>query len=65
MTPEVAGKGRWIELPPDKCPPVDHGMVLLLHAGENSRKAGRAFFDFVLSARGQEILEKAGFSKIK
>jgi len=65
VAPEAAQKGHWVELPNAKYPPVDHGMVVLLHGKDNNPKESKTFLDFVLSANGQKILERCGFMGIK
>ena len=62
--PEVAGKGHWIELPSGVYPPVDHGLVLLTNKEQHCSKVGTEFAAFVLSARGQDIIEKNGLIRV-
>ena len=65
LAPEAANKGHWVELPIAAYPPVDHGMVVLLHGKDDNPKESMAFLDFVLSANGQKILAHCGFMGIK
>jgi molybdate transport system substrate-binding protein len=65
VAPEAAQKGHWVELPIAKYPPVDHGIIVLLHGKDNNPKESKAFLDFVLSANGQKILAHCGFMGIK
>jgi len=57
--PRQRGKGRWVRLDTMAFPAVDQGMVLL--KGSKQPAAARAFFDFVASAAGREILASFGY----
>ena len=50
---------HWVEVDTTLYAPINQGIVLL-KAGEQNKEA-KAFYDFVLSAKGKEILKKFGY----
>lgn len=54
-------KGLWIDVPPDTYTPITQQMVILETRPEMLSQA-QSFFDFILSTRGQEILNNFGYS---
>lgn len=56
------GRGIWNEIPTTDYPPIVQSMVMLKRRPAMTDQA-RAFFDFILSPRGQKILEKHGYSQ--
>lgn len=55
------GKGIWNEIPTTDYSPIAQSMVIL-KARPEMQSAAQAFFDFMLSEKGQEILNKFGYS---
>ncbi|MBO3697468.1 molybdate ABC transporter substrate-binding protein [Roseivirga sp. E12] len=53
-------KGSWIDVPVNTYTPIAQQMVIL-NARPEMYDQAKAFFDFVLSARGQEILSAHGY----
>ena len=62
IAPEVKGKGKWIEVPPESYEPLAQGVVILKHGFETNGEAARKFYDFVLSAKAREIFTKNGYA---
>lgn len=50
---------HWAEVDPSLYAPINQGIVLL-KAGEQNKEA-KAFYDFILSAKGKEILKNFGY----
>lgn len=61
VAPEMAGKGKWIELPAESYEPIAQGVVILKHGSETNGDAARKFYGFVQSAKAREILAKNGY----
>lgn len=54
------GKGKWNEIPTTDYQPITQSMVIL-KARPEMQSAAQAFFDFILSEKGQEILRAHGY----
>lgn len=61
VSPEMSGKGTWVELPKDAYQPIAQGMVILKHGEQKNRQVARQFLDFVLSAKSRVILQRNGY----
>lgn len=61
IAPEMAGKGKWIEVPAESYEPIAQGVVILKHGSETNGDAARKFYGFVQSAKAREILAKNGY----
>jgi molybdate transport system substrate-binding protein len=59
--PETAGKGKWVDVPPESYEPIAQGVVILKHGSEVNGDAARKFYGFVLSAKAREIFAKNGY----
>lgn len=62
IAPEIKGKGKWIEVPPETYEPIAQGVVILKHGSQNNGEAARKFYGFVLSAKAREIFAKNGYA---
>jgi molybdate transport system substrate-binding protein len=62
IAPEIKGKGKWIEVPPESYAPIAQGVVILKHGSETNGEAARKFYAFVLSAKAREIFAKNGYA---
>ena len=60
LSPNISQKGAWIDVPQTDYTPLAQGIVLLKNAEKKPRKA-QQFYDFVLSAKGKEILRDFGY----
>ncbi|MGV3582979.1 MAG: molybdate ABC transporter substrate-binding protein [Methylophilus sp.] len=61
VAPETAGKGQWVEVPPESYEPIAQGVVILKHGSETNGEAARKFYGFVQSAKAREIFAKNGY----
>jgi molybdate transport system substrate-binding protein len=61
IAPETAGKGKWVEVPPESYEPIAQGMGLLKYGEQNHREAAHKFYDFVLSAKARDIFARHGY----
>lgn len=56
--PENAGRGKWIDVPPEAYAPIAQGAVILRHGQAKHIEAARKFYNFLYSAKARAILEK-------
>lgn len=61
VAPETAGKGKWVEVPPESYEPIAQGVVILKHGSEANGEAARKFYGFVLSKKARAIFAKNGY----
>ena len=61
MAPKMRGKGKWIEIDTDIYSPIAQGVVILNNRSTNSEEA-EAFYKFLFSEQGKEILVNFGYS---
>ena len=62
LAPEMAGKGRWVEVPKNAYEPIAQAVVVLKHGAENSTKNSQRFVDFLFTTTARKIFEKYGYS---
>ena len=62
LAPNVAGKGKWIEVDPKAYHPIAQGAVILRHAQEENFQAAKQFYDFLFSDKAKEIFKKFGYT---
>jgi len=58
--PAAAGRGRYWEVPPAACPPIEQGGAILKWS--HAPAAAQAFRAFLLAPEGRAILKRYGFS---
>jgi len=61
VAPEMAGKGKWVEVPAESYEPIAQGVVILKHGSEVNGEAARKFYGFVLSEKARAIFAKNGY----
>lgn len=61
VAPETAGKGKWVEVPPESYEPIAQGIVILKHGSEVNGEAASKFYGFVLSEKARAIFAKNGY----
>jgi len=61
LSPEMKGRGRWIEIDPATYTSIAQGAVILKYGKENHPEAARAFFDFLFSEAAGAILQNYGY----
>lgn len=61
LAPNLAGKGRWQEVPPESYQPIEQGAVVLSGKDAAHSAAGSRFLDFLSSPKAKKILEAYGY----
>ena len=59
LSPNMKGKGRYVELPPGDYPPIEQACVVL--KASQKKETARAFLEFVKSPAIGELLRSYGF----
>ncbi|HEY5993537.1 MAG TPA: molybdate ABC transporter substrate-binding protein [Gallionellaceae bacterium] len=59
VAPEMAGKGKWVEVPRGNYDPIAQGVVVLKHGSQS--EAARKFVDFLFSPKARAIFAKYGY----
>lgn len=61
ISPENAGRGKWVAVPGESYEPIAQGMVILKHGIETNADAARKFYGFVQSDKARAIFAKNGY----
>jgi len=61
LSPELKGKGKWIDVPKDLYEPIAQGAVILKHGQETNPKLAQEFYAFLYSEKARAILERYGY----
>lgn len=61
VSPEMAGRGKWVEAPNGSYAPIAQGVVVLKHGAETQDDAARKFVDFLFTPKARAIFEKYGY----
>ncbi|MFH0921186.1 MAG: molybdate ABC transporter substrate-binding protein [Fibrobacterota bacterium] len=61
VSPQMAGKGQWIELPTESYPKIAQGAVILKYGQDHNPEAAKQFYDFILGEKARAICLKYGF----
>lgn len=61
LAPEMAGKGRWVEVPKGSYEPIAQAVVVLKHGAETQSEAARKFVDFLFTPKARAIFGKYGY----
>lgn len=61
LSPEMKGRGKWIEIDSAAYTPIAQGAVILKYGKKNHPEAARAFFDFLFSEAAGAILQNYGY----
>lgn len=61
VAPEMAGKGRWVEVPKASYDPIAQAVVVLKHGTETQSGAAQKFVDFLFTREARAIFEKYGY----
>lgn len=64
MSPTMKGKGTWLEINKKNYTTIQQGIVVIKHK-EQINPSVLKFYDFLLSEKAQNILEKYGYDVIK
>jgi molybdate transport system substrate-binding protein len=65
MSPEMQGKGRWIDIDKKAYAPIEQGAVLLKKSTERNKAGAEEFYNYIYSAKAQSILKKYGYQSSK
>lgn len=60
-SPNLNGKGKWIEVAADLYSPIRQGAVILKHASENNPGGVSAFYKYLFSTEGKSIFKSYGY----
>ncbi len=60
LSPQMLGKGHWVEIARDAYTPIAQGVVILKQ-DEDQLEQAQKFYDFLFSDKGKEILDKFGY----
>jgi molybdate transport system substrate-binding protein len=61
ISPEMKGKGKWVELNTQDYPPIEQAAALLKQARQNNEAKARKFYTFLYSAKAKAIYKKFGY----
>ena len=61
VAPELAGKGKWIEVPKNSYQPIAQAVVVLKHGAETQAESAKKFADFLFTPKARAIFEKFGY----
>jgi molybdate transport system substrate-binding protein len=61
LAPEMAGHGRWVDLPRASYQPVAQGAVILRHGMESRPETARAFNAFLYGPQARKIFAQYGY----
>lgn len=61
LSPEMKGKGKWIEVPPEAYRPIEQGVVITSYGQENHPQESCQFLEFLFSETAQRIFEEYGY----
>ncbi|MEQ8706730.1 MAG: molybdate ABC transporter substrate-binding protein [Phaeodactylibacter sp.] len=62
LSPEMKGKGYWLELPGDSYSPIEQGVVITRYGSTHHSKESLTFFTFLFSEAARAIFEKYGYN---
>jgi len=61
IAPELAGKGKWVEVPRAGYEPIAQAVVVLKHGAETQSESAHMFIDFLFTPKARAIFEKYGY----
>jgi molybdate transport system substrate-binding protein len=61
LSPEMAGKGKWVEVQKGSYEPIAQAVVILKHGAETQSEAAHKFVDFLFTPKARAIFEKYGY----
>lgn len=61
LSPEIQGKGHWVEIDPAAYSPIEQGVVITRYGEEHHPEASRRFYDFLFSQTARDILIRYGY----
>lgn len=61
LSPELKGRGSWIDVPDESYEPIAQGMVVLTYGTKHHHHTSEQFYNFMLSDKAREILSQYGY----
>lgn len=61
IAPELAGKGKWVEVPKTDYQPIAQAVVVLKHGAETQSANANKLVDFLFTPKARAIFEKYGY----
>ncbi len=61
IAPELAGKGKWVEVPKNSYQPIAQAVVVLKHGADTQSESANKFVDFLFTSKARAIFEKYGY----
>ena len=65
LSPQMKGKGRWMEIEPDSYKPIEQGCVILNYGYDNHKDESIKFYNFLFSQKAKNILSEYGYKLSK
>jgi molybdate transport system substrate-binding protein len=65
LSPEMAGKGKWIDIDPESYTPIDQAAVLLKSYEKRDKETATKFFNYIFSDKARKIFKKYGYRQVK
>lgn len=62
LSPELLGKGKWVEVPAESYEPIAQGVVMLRRGQAENGDATRKFYGFLFTPAAREIFKKYGYA---
>lgn len=62
LTPRLAVKGAWIEVPAESYGRIAQAVVILKHAFDSDMETAKRFYNFIFSLKAKEIFVKHGYT---
>lgn len=61
LSPQMEGKGKWMEIESDSYKRIDQGCVILKYGYNNQKDESIKFYNFLFSKKAKNILSKFGY----
>lgn len=61
LSPDMRGRGKWLELPDSSYTPIEQGVVVTRYGNDRHSRESLAFFAFLFSESAREIFLKYGY----
>lgn len=61
ISPELIGKGKWVDVPKTSYQPIAQAVVVLKHSTETQSESANKFVDFLFTPKARAIFEKFGY----
>ncbi len=62
LAPEMAGKGRWLDVPKTSYEPIAQAVIVLKHGAETQAKNAQRFVDFLFTPAARKVFAKYGYT---